>query len=98
MVPRQPQPVGGVRSPKLVRCRTFSMESKEIYSSLCRLETWVQKANWRAYDTFDGLSSPWARFFTWNHPFLKQAWQQGVRRFPLNVRPLLGIKPGMSTK
>jgi hypothetical protein len=74
------------------------MESKEIYSSLCRLETWVQKANWQGYDTFDGLSSPWARFFTWNHPFLKQAWQQGVRRFPLNLRPLLGIKPGMSTK
>jgi len=74
------------------------MESKEIYSSLRRLETWVQKADWRAYDTFDGLSSPWARYFTCNHPFLKQAWQQGVRRFPLNLRPLLGIKPGMSTK
>jgi len=50
------------------------------------------------YDTFDGLASPYAPLFTWNQPFLKQVWQQGVRRFPINVRPLLGIKPSMSTK
>jgi hypothetical protein len=74
------------------------MQSEDIYKSLQRLEHWVQDANWQAYDTFDGLSSPVARLFTWNHPFLKQVWQQGVRRFPLNLRPLLGIKPGMSTK
>jgi hypothetical protein len=51
-----------------------------------------------AYDTFDGLSSPYARVLTFNHPFLKQVWQQSVRRFPINLRPVLGIKPGMSTK
>src|SRR3954465_856090 len=74
------------------------MESEDIYKSLQQLERWVQNADWKGYDTFDGLSSPVARLFTWNHPFLKQVWQQGVRRFPLNLRPLLGIKPGMSTK
>ena len=63
-----------------------------------RLDRWVEQANWKAYDTFDGLSSPIAPFFTWNNPFLKQVWQQAVRRFPVNLRPILGIKPGMSTK
>ena len=70
----------------------------KIRESLKRLDHWVEKAGWKAYDTFDGLSSPCARFFTFNHPLLKQCWQQGVRRFPINLRPLLGIKPGMSTK
>ena len=69
-----------------------------VHQSLLKLEAWVQAAGWKAYDTFDGLSSPYARFFTWNIPLLKQIWQQGVRRFPLNLRPLLAIKPGMSTK
>ena len=51
-----------------------------------------------AYDTFDGLSSPLAPILTLGLPLLKQFWQQGVRRFPVNLRPLLLIKPAMSTK
>lgn len=70
----------------------------EIHESLMKLDLWVERANWKAYDTFDGLSSPYARFFTLNHPLLKIFWQQGVRRCAVNLRPLLGIKPGMSTK
>ncbi len=63
-----------------------------------KLDRWVQQSNWKAFDTFDGLSSPFAPLFTWNIPLLKQVWQQAVRRFPINLRPLLRIKPGMSTK
>src|SRR5262245_54122246 len=69
-----------------------------IRQSLAKLDRWVEQNNWKAYDTFDGLSSPYARFFTFNHPLLKICWQQGVRRCAINLRPLLGIKPGMSTK
>ena len=69
-----------------------------LRDSLRKLERWVQRADWKAYDTFDGLSSPLAPFLTVGNPLLKQVWQQGVRRFPVNLRPLLGIKPGMSTK
>lgn len=74
------------------------MQQQNIHESLIRLERWVEDAGWKAYDTFDGLSSPFAPVCTFGHPLLKIAWQQGVRRFPLNLRPLLGIKPGMSTK
>lgn len=69
-----------------------------LREALLKLESWVQRANWMAYDTFDGLSSPYAKFCTLGNPFLKQVWQQAVRRFPLNLRPILGIRPGMSTK
>jgi len=74
------------------------MTNGNIYASLVKLDQWVERADWKAYDTFDGLSSPYARWFTQNHPFLKQCWQQVVRRCVFNLRPLLGIKPGMSTK
>jgi hypothetical protein len=70
----------------------------DIYQALFRLERWIEQAEWKAYDPFDGLSSPFARFCTCNRPFLKQLWQQGVRRFPINLRPLLSIKPSTSTK
>jgi hypothetical protein len=74
------------------------MQQQNIHESLARLDRWVQGAGWKGYDTFDGLSSPFARVLTLNQPLLKIAWQQGVRRFPVNLRPLLGIKPSMSTK
>lgn len=70
----------------------------DIRESLSKLDAWIARAQWKGYDTFDGLSSPAAPLLTLGNPFLKQVWQQGVRRFPLNLRPLLGIKPAMSTK
>jgi hypothetical protein len=74
------------------------LTSELIRESLLRLDRWVEEAHWRAYDTFDGLSSPYAPLFTLNRPLLKQFWQQGVRRCFVNLRPILGIKPSMSTK
>lgn len=68
------------------------------YESLMKLEAWIRQSNWKGYDTFDGLSSPYAKLLTLNRPFLKQCWQQGVRRFPFNLRPLLGIKRNVSSK
>ena len=70
----------------------------EIQESLKKLDGWVSRNDWKGYDTFDGLSSPFAPILTLGNPLLKQVWQQGVRRFPLNLRPLLLIKPGMSSK
>jgi hypothetical protein len=69
-----------------------------VFEPLKRLERWVEQADWSAYDTFDGLASPYAPLFTFGNGFLKQVWQQSVRRFPLNLRPLLGITPSKSTK
>jgi hypothetical protein len=73
-------------------------ERTAVYEPLTRLKQWVEQAEWTAYDTFDGLSSPYARLFTFGNDFLKQVWQQSVRRCPINLRPVLGIKPSKSTK
>jgi hypothetical protein len=70
----------------------------KIHESLARLVNWLEVHDYRGYDTFDGLSSRIARPLTFETKLLRTVLQQGVRRFPLNLRPLLGIAPARSTK
>ncbi len=70
----------------------------EIESSIRRLSAWLETNDYRGYDTFDGLSAVYLRPFTFGNPRLRQVLQQGVRRFPLNLRPILGIPRRRSTK
>ena len=74
------------------------MQTSVIRRSSDKLDHWVERAQWKAYDTFDGLSSPYARLVTLKRPVLEQLFQQAVRRFPINLRRPLGIRPSMSTK
>jgi hypothetical protein len=69
-----------------------------LEGAIRRLSHWLDENDCRGYDTFDGLSSPYVRPLTFNSPFLRTVLQQGVRRFPMNVRPLLGIRKARSTK
>lgn len=70
----------------------------QIRESIDRLASWLEKNDYRGYDTFDGLNAKYLRPFTFNNKFLQTVLQQGVRRFPLNLRPLLGITKEHSTK
>jgi hypothetical protein len=62
-----------------------------------RLDAWLVRNEYKGYDPFDGLSS-YLRPLTFYRKFPQQVLQQGVRRNPFNLRPLLGIKPHTSTK
>jgi len=70
----------------------------EIHSALFKLDAWIRQSGWKAYDPFDGLSSPLARWVTFDNRFLKQAWLHVVRRFPFNLRPLLKVPAHTSSK
>jgi hypothetical protein len=70
----------------------------QLYESICQLSEWLDKNDYRGYDTFDGLNARFLRPLTFNSKFLRTVLQQGVRRFPINVRPLLGIAKSHSTK
>lgn len=70
----------------------------EIHESILRLFGWLEENDYRGYDTFDGLSAKFVRPLTLENKFLQIALQQGVRRFPLNLRPLLGVDKGYSSK
>jgi rhamnogalacturonyl hydrolase YesR len=70
----------------------------EIYESIRRLFAWLERNEYRGYDTFDGLNARFVRPLTFERKFLRTILQQGVRRFPLNLRPVLGVRKGHSTK
>jgi hypothetical protein len=69
-----------------------------IYRSIVRLVGWIDANNYRGYDTFDGLSSVYLGPLTFGNKYLRIALQQSVRRFPINLRPLLGIAKQCSSK
>ncbi len=70
----------------------------EILDSITRLTDWLKRNDYSGYDTFDGLSARFVRPFTFNSKFLRTALQQGIRRFPINLRPVLGVRKSRSTK
>jgi hypothetical protein len=71
---------------------------KRLYESICRLSDWLERNDYRGYDTFDGLNATFLRPLTFNSKLLRTVLLQGVRRFLLNTRPLLGIRKSYSTK
>jgi hypothetical protein len=69
-----------------------------IFESIGRLSGWLERNDYQGYDTFDGLNSKYVRPLTFETNLLRTVLQQGVRRFPINLRPLLGIPKNRSTK
>jgi len=63
-----------------------------------RLDGWLVAHDYRGYDPFDGLNARLLRPLTLGNPYLRIALQQGIRRFPWNLRPLVGIPPAHSSK
>jgi polysaccharide biosynthesis protein VpsJ len=74
------------------------ISKEQVYWSIHRLSDWLEKNDYQGYDTFDGLNARFVRPLAFNNKFLLTALQQGVRRFPLNLRPLLGVRKSHSTK
>ena len=68
-----------------------------IERSLGLLEKWIEDHDFKGYEPFDGLTSCLLPL-TMKSRWARQVLQQGVRRAPFNLRPLLGIKPLDSTK
>jgi rhamnogalacturonyl hydrolase YesR len=93
----------------MLPARSFTLESpasadslagakSELLQSIERLLHWLEIHDYRGYDTFDGLNARYVRPLTFNNAMLRIVLQQGVRRFPLNLRPFLGVAPERSTK
>jgi hypothetical protein len=67
-----------------------------IVDSISRLDGWLERHGYAAYDPFDGLNARVRPLAV--TPLARQVLQQGVRRLPWNLRPLLGIGPATGTK
>ncbi len=70
----------------------------QIRLSIERLSRWLEENDYRGYDTFDGLNARFLRPLTFETKFLRTVLQQGVRRLPVNMRPMLGIAKEHSSK
>ena len=71
--------------------------SQVIERSLDLVERWIEDHDYKGYEPFDGLTS-YLYPLTLKNRLASQVLQQAVRRFPLNLRPLLGVRPLDSTK
>jgi hypothetical protein len=68
-----------------------------IDASLGAVQAWIERNDYRGYDPGDGLTS-WARPLTFGNLFAERVLQQIIWKSPVNLRPILGIKPLDSTK
>jgi rhamnogalacturonyl hydrolase YesR len=69
---------------------------KAIEESIQKVEKWVEDHDYKGYEPFDGLSS-YLRPLTCGNLFLDRLLLQLIRQSPLNLRPILGVKPLDST-
>lgn len=63
-----------------------------LIESIKKLEKWVEDNDYKGYDPADGLTS-YLRPLTFGNLLLDRLLLQLVQRSPINLRPLLGIKP-----
>lgn len=79
--------------------RSFLMVNpvEKIERSLKMVEKWVEDHNYMAYEPFDGLSSVF-RPLTFKNVFLDRLLMQLIRQSPINLRPIMGVRPLPSTK
>ena len=60
-----------------------------------KLEDWMSKAKLHGWDPFGGLKSPSVKYLTLNNKYLRIAWEQSFKRYPIDLRPVVRIKKGI---
>ena len=86
-----------VNLPEVGESVSPAVTGEEIRRSLSLVQEWVEQQGYRGYEPFDGLSS-WLRPMTFGSLLGDRLLLQLIRQSPLNLRPILGVKPKDSTK
>ena len=63
-----------------------------------KLERYIQQRDYSGYDCYDALNSPFLSFITKPHKYLRIAAIQFIKKCPINLRPVLFVKPGHNPK
>jgi len=71
---------------------------RKIQGSLDRLEKYLDSTGFKGYDPYDALNSKILRIFSFRNKWLRIAYTQGLKRSPINLRPLLLIEKGYNPK
>jgi hypothetical protein len=70
----------------------------QVVHALARLDAWIEAEGFKGWDPYDALNSPALRWAGSRQRLLGIAMVQLLRRSPLNLRPLLGIRKGHNPK
>lgn len=73
------------------------MDQARLERSASRVRKWVEARDYKGYDPGDGLTS-FLRPLTFGNIFAERVLQQAIWKAPVNVRPLVGVRPLESTK
>ncbi|MDD5711503.1 MAG: hypothetical protein PHY31_01960 [Smithellaceae bacterium] len=68
------------------------------WHSLRLLQDYIERERFAGYDPYDALNSPLVRVASLGQKFPRIAAIQLLKRLPLNLRPLLGIRKGYNPK
>jgi hypothetical protein len=63
-----------------------------------RLKRYIEKENFKGYDPYDSINSPILKAVSFNRKILRIAFIQVFKRFPINLRAILGIKKDYNPK
>jgi hypothetical protein len=66
--------------------------------SLRRLLGYCRAESWQGYDPYDGLNSALARALPVRNRLTRTALTQLIKRSPVNLRPVVGVKKGLNAK
>lgn len=70
----------------------------DILPSLNKLRAYIEKEDFKGYDPYDALNSPLLKALSLDQKYLRIAFIQLLKRLPVNVRPVLGIKKDYNPK
>jgi hypothetical protein len=78
----------------LVSCQT----STNVSAALGAIRAWGEERDWRGYDPYDALNTPFERLLTLGRPLGRRVLTQVVKHSPVNLRPALRIEPTWNAK
>jgi len=70
----------------------------QVKNSLQSLESYLDKYGLAGYDPYDALNSRFIHAVSRHSRILRLVFTQFLKRFPVNFRPLLGVKKGFNPK
>ena len=70
----------------------------ELLNATGQIRGWGEARQWKGFDPYDALNSPYAQVLTLGTELGRRAFTQGVKLCPVNLRPVLGIKPEWNAK
>ena len=74
------------------------MIQAKVENCIKEMLSYIEKADYAGYDPYDALNSPIVKRVSYKSKYLRIALTQFLRRCPVNLRPLLGVRKGHNPK